>query len=87
MPEATGMKVVDIKPVVNERVVALIEEMLGKAKAGDIVGFAGVFQYKDEHFETCARGDLGTRMLGELAVLQDDILRYHRAAVPRDVLR
>lgn len=59
----------------NENVVELCEELLARARAGEIIGLAGVEVYRDMACATVSAGQMVySRVIGQLEVMQFDLL-------------
>jgi len=64
-----------IQRKVDPDVVNHLEQLLSRAKDGEIVGFAGVAVYCDQAVGSCRGGWVSLRQLGEMTMLMNRIAR------------
>lgn len=67
-----------ILPGPNTDLVEVLEDLLERAKGGEIVGIAGAILYRDEATGTCVAGISMRSLLGTLFILQHKLVEELR---------
>ena len=70
----SNVKLVDIKPKVNSDVVGILEDLLERAKSGEIHGIAVAAELSDRMSANVFHVHHPVLMLGELSILQRDLM-------------
>jgi hypothetical protein len=82
------MSLHEVKPVINQELVEMLELLIERARSGDIVGAAVATVHSDASTGNCfSMLDRPITMIGELAILQRDIIdcnvdtRFHSSGM------
>lgn len=83
MSEVTPIKLSEVKPLVNQNLIRLLEEKLEEAKRGDLLGIYTVCLWKGQLVDSGwshPGAHMGImKVLGEISVLQNDLIEKSRS--------
>ena len=69
-------KLVEIKKTPDQNVIEQLEDLLKKARGGEIVGLAVAMRYEDGCTGNCfVRGPAGIALIGELELLKVELMQ------------